>query len=165
MNPPVTLTLGQQFRDWTVIGFSKIRTRSAALCRCVCDAERVVLNQNLLSGLSQSCGCLNTHRAVEHGHTKRGWKSPTHSSWGSMLQRCLNPHTRAYRHYGAKGVRVCKRWMTFVNFVADMGERPASTSLGRLLDIGDYKLGNCRWMTAKEQGMERRKKNVLRRTL
>jgi hypothetical protein len=55
--------------------------------------------------------------------------------------------------------------MTFVNFVADMGERPASTSLGRLLDIGDYKLGNCRWMTAKEQGMERRKKNVLRRTL
>ena len=31
--------------------------------------------------------------------------------------------------------------------------------------ITEDKLGNCRWMTAKEQGMERRKKNVLRRTL
>lgn len=38
---------------------------------------------------------------------------------------------------------------------AGMGERPANTSLGRFLDTGDYRPGNCKWMTYREQSDEK----------
>lgn len=41
--------------------------------------------------------------------------------------------------------------MLFSNFLADMGERPEGTSLGRLGDKGNYEPGNCQWQTAAEQ--------------
>ena len=46
---------------------------------------------------------------------------------------------------------VCTRWELFSNFLADMGERPAGTSLGRLGDKGNYEPGNCEWQTRKQQ--------------
>ena len=74
-----------------------------------------------------------------------------------MLQRCLNEKHRAYKDYGGRGIRVCKRWLKFENFLADMGRRPsAQHSLDRKNnDKGYYKL-NCCWATAKEQANNKR---------
>ena len=41
--------------------------------------------------------------------------------------------------------------MLFSHFLADMGDRPAGTTLGRLGDQGNYEPGNCQWQTTKEQ--------------
>ena len=68
-----------------------------------------------------------------------------------MKGRCLNPSSLRWRHYGGAGVKVCDRWMLFSNFLADMGERPNGTTLGRFGDLGDYEPGNCQWQTSKEQ--------------
>ena len=54
-------------------------------------------------------------------------------------------------------MKVCKRWLKFENFLADMGERPKIKSLGRFLDTGNYTPRNCKWMTESEQGLEKRK--------
>jgi hypothetical protein len=49
-------------------------------------------------------------------------------------------------------VTICDRWKdSFENFLADLGERPPGTTLGRFGDIGNYTPLNCKWMTSKEQ--------------
>jgi hypothetical protein len=87
-----------------------------------------------------------------HGHNGASGKSRTYTSWDMMRQRCLNPnHARRYSYYGGRGIRVCRRWAKFSNFLADMGERPANTSLDRKNPNGNYSPSNCRWGTRRQQ--------------
>jgi len=87
-----------------------------------------------------------------------------------MKTRCFNIKGDNFASYGALGVTVCDRWKdSFENFLADMGERPEGTTLGRFGDMGNYEPKNCKWMTSAEQVANwrsdrkfKRKKNALR---
>jgi len=68
-----------------------------------------------------------------------------------MLQRCLNPKSRAFKKYGGAGRTVCLRWWTFELFFADMGFRPPGTSLHRINNNQGYEPKNCKWATKLEQ--------------
>ena len=47
-----------------------------------------------------------------------------YARWKTMLLRCSNPKATGWDLYGGRGIRVCERWHSFENFVADMGEPP-----------------------------------------
>lgn len=69
-------------------------------------------------------------------------------TWASMRHRCTNPKYSGYRLYGAKGIKVCDRWLSFENFFTDMGPAPSKKhSLDRINPKGNYEPGNCRWVT------------------
>jgi hypothetical protein len=88
--------------------------------------------------------------------------TPEWKSWVSMRQRCHYPASIGYKNYGARGIRVCDRWMnSFENFYADMGDRPGGTSLERIDNDGDYCPENCTWATAPEQGANQRTNRFL----
>jgi len=74
-----------------------------------------------------------------------------------MKERCRNANAPNFHLYGGRGITFCERWAEFVNFLADMGERPEGTTLDRFPDKdGNYEPGNCRWADAKAQSNNRR---------
>lgn len=75
----------------------------------------------------------------------------TYTAWRNMLARCLNKTDGKYPRYGGRGIKICKRWMKFKNFVNDMGECPVGLTLERKDNDGDYCPTNCIWATYKEQ--------------
>lgn len=91
----------------------------------------------------------------KHGHSRRtGW-SRTYKSWKAMKNRCLHETFKGFKNYGGRGIKVCDRWMTFENFLIDMGERPKDKTLGRINNDGDYCKENCSWQTKIEQDNNR----------
>jgi hypothetical protein len=95
---------------------------------------------------------------VTHGYCRKDSEySSEYTAWKSMLARCNNTNNK---HYGAQGVKVCRRWQkSFLNFLNDLGLKPSPEhSLDRFPVIdGDYKPSNCRWATKSEQSYNRRK--------
>jgi len=88
-----------------------------------------------------------------HGETK----SAEYKVWAGMKSRCSNPRMASWEYYGGRGIKVCERWQTFENFLADMGRRPTSRhQIDRINNDGDYEPGNCRWATPKENAGHRR---------
>jgi hypothetical protein len=89
-------------------------------------------------------------------------KSPEYLVWGTMISRCTNPKVEKYPQYGGRGIKVCDRWLSFLNFISDLGHRPsAKHSLERKDNNGDYCPSNCRWATRKEQGRNRRTNHII----
>jgi hypothetical protein len=133
------------------------------LCACSCGKSIEVSSLNLITGNTRSCGCLYADIFREISTTHGLEKHPLYGVWSTMKSRCYNPNCAEYPNYGGRGIRVCERWKSsFVNFLADMGERPSKKySIDRKNNDGNYDPNNCKWATRKEQGRNQRSNRYL----
>lgn len=72
-------------------------------------------------------------------------------SWVAMLSRVARDPR--YMPLG-----VCERWLSFDNFLEDMGDRPKVFSIDRIDGSKGYSKENCRWADSTTQAINRRKK-------
>src|SRR5262249_901164 len=84
-----------------------------------------------------------------------GEQTSTYTVWITMKDRCFNPNSRLWKHYGGRGITVCDRWLDYTNFVADMGERPPGLWIERRDNTQGYSPENCSWETRKTQSLNK----------
>ncbi len=133
------------------------------LCRCDCGNEVRVPTDNLTTGNTRSCGCLQIDGLVERRRTHGASRTPEYRAWCQLKRRCLVSDSEDYQLYGGRGIKVCDRWLhSFENFLADIGPRPRpGYSVERENTNGDYEPENCRWATQREQCQNQRRNHVL----
>jgi len=116
-------------------------------CKCDCGNETQTDSGSLVTGNTESCGCILKEAITKHG----GWKKSSYNTWRAMIRRCNNPKDKDYQRYGGKGVSVCPEWLDYTTFAKDMGEPQGDETLDRIDVYGNYEPSNCRWAGLTQQ--------------
>lgn len=151
--------VGQRFGRLTVISLDHKDKRHEAywMCQCDCGNTKVVSGNKLRSGNTQSCGCYQQEcRGVKrrtHGMTK----TKLYVIHRNMLARCNNEKSNMFYRYGKRGIKVCPEWQKFEGFAKWAMESGYAEGLSiERIDIDKgYEPANCRWITKKEQCLNR----------
>jgi hypothetical protein len=124
------------------------------LCKCDCGNEGVFGGSRLRT--STRTHCWNpTHKARPKPLTVE-YRSE-YQSWMSMRARCFDPAHVKYPVYGGRGITVDPRWGSFKSFMLDMGRKPDPRFTIEREDVnGNYEPKNCKWISRKDQGRNKR---------
>lgn len=124
-------------QHYKVIGEYECPICSATIRLAPCYAKR-----------NKSCGCRNPN--YRHGLSKDGG---LYTTWKAMNQRCHNKNSKAYKHYGGRGITICQEWKgNFRNFRlwAISNGWVDGLSIDRINNDGNYEPSNCRFITLQE---------------
>jgi hypothetical protein len=165
--------IGTIFNNWKVEGYSRSNKNGDALwlIRCInCNQlHQKAVTKTQLSGNIRCIKCSPTKRSLKKHFTSEQLVNRRHGlkyqyqkeywAWQGMKQRCLNPNDEKYELYGARGIKVCKEWITsFKQFLQDIGPAPGKEfSIDRIDSDGDYVKSNVRWATIVEQNSHLRR--------
>jgi len=79
--------------------------------------------------------------------------SKLYKVWGCMITRC---NTRDY--YAGRGIKVCEEWKTSFETFRKWAEESGyaeGLQIDRINNAGNYEPTNCRWVTSKENCLNR----------
>lgn len=157
---------GQRFGRVTVIGSAGSRSYGQSMksrwhCKCDCGTEKVFDGSSLTTGDIVSCGCFARERIGKLTATHRMTETRVYRIWQAMLTRCRNKNTINYANYGGRGITVCERWLSFENFLADMGHPEAGQSIDRINNDGNYEPQNCQWANRETQSRNKRNSRII----
>ena len=113
-------------------------------------------NLNLIPVISKNNSKKSKHYYRSKIKRNDDHDNPIYKKWRNMIGRCLSPEHIGYKHYGAKGVKICEEWLSFdnfVNWVLKSGYHP-NLVISRNGDQGDYTPDNCSFKTFSENHEE-----------
>ena len=96
------------------------------------------------------------------------WKHPLFSRYRLIKYHCEDTNSNRYHLYGGRGIQLKKSWsddfFKFANWVETNIGLPTSyqDQLERIDNDGDYKPGNLRWATSKENQNNRSSNTLIK---
>jgi hypothetical protein len=169
--------IGDRFGRLTLLEPTDYYTKSGAkyrgyLCQCDCGAKKVLSRKYLVSGDVKSCGCLNLEinkdkvemyrELIKLGDVET--VRALNNTYKGMKTRCYNSNNPNYKHYGARGIRICDEWLEdklmFVAWALENGF-DYEKSIDRINVNGNYEPSNCRWATSVEQNNNTRRNRYI----
>ena len=141
-------------RELPVGAFHKNRSRKDGLCyrcrRCRLAARREYHSTE--HGRGAHRGAVRKYRGTFNGQLG--------IVFDSMNQRCNNPNTIHYKHYGGRGIQ--NKFESLDDFreyvINGLKVDPQGLQIDRIDNDGHYEKGNIRFVTAKENCNNRRKR-------
>jgi len=132
------------------------------LCKCDCGKTKIVTSYLLTSGERKSCGCLhkenicrNIPKLKELNKTHGETNTRLYHIWRGIKERCNVNTNKAYKWYGAKGIKIYAPWnndyVKFRDWAKNNGYRD-DLSIDRINNNGNYEPSNCRWVDKIAQG-------------
>lgn len=166
-----------KFIDLTGMKFGRLKVikrvpnpkgRALWECKCDCGETAYVETSRLKSGSTKSCGCLHRELLVKRNKETAKYggvqNERLYGVWHSMKQRCYDHNRKDYQRYGGRGIQVCEQWKSnynaFKSWCLANGYKQG-LQLDRINNDGNYSPGNCRWVTPKENTLNRSTKKII----
>lgn len=156
------MSVGKTYYSLTVVrvasraGDYSPRSSPFLVCQCKCGKYILLNFIGVVKGRLRGCGC-------KFNMTKHGCKNKKiYHTWQGLVQRCTNTKNKYYHNYGGRGIKVCDEWLvkgsgfiSFKNWAEQNGYRE-DLEIDRENNDGNYCPENCRWVTKKENLINRR---------
>ena len=145
---------GSVFGRLTVISMFRHPENQRLYCHCKCECGNLkdVRIDLLKNGSITSCNCYRIEQ-VKKGCSKHSQSySKIYKAYTGLKQRCTNPNNIAYKHYGAKGIKISEEFNTFEKFYEwsmNNGYKEGY-DIHRLDSNKDYTPDNCKWISHSE---------------
>lgn len=95
-----------------------------------------------------------------HGQSK----TRLYNTWTNIKQRCLNTKNPRSKHYGHRGISICKEWADSYESFRDWANANGYSdqlTIDRIDVNGDYEPINCRWVTNRDQQLNKRNNRLI----
>lgn len=160
---------GDEFGLLTAIKELPLRGgRQTWLFRCDCgeflSRQIETVRFNVRNGSQPNCGCLTRKIRSRSGKlkTEHGLSVENRRLYDvhrQMLQRCENPASKDFPHYGGRGISVCPEWRDPVVFFA--WAKASGYARGLTIERkdvnGHYEPSNCTWIPNERQSHNTRR--------
>ena len=130
--------------------------------RCIyCNTNQIKHSSGVIGGILK-CKCQYKSKATKYIDGRS--KERIYHVYASARNRTKNPNDPQYSMYGGRGIKMCEEWLNdyqafkkwaYENGYDDKAPRGECT-LDRINVNGNYEPNNCRWITNKEQQLNKR---------
>lgn len=146
--------------------------RKITMWNCICDCGNTcsIATTSLGSGLTKSCGCINTEKRKSRDTKRRKYpdydtrKRSLYKRWVNIRKRCYSKSNHNYPNYGGRGIKMCDTWrndyLSFEKWSLEHGFEKSLT-IDRIDVNGDYCPENCRWVGNHTQQRNKRNNRLI----